>query len=107
MRERSPCRDIDGNEVSARPGSAVENVAEKDISVLNVAVEDIELYQQFWMKTRQEVFRNGAEVFIKSYVNQYMEALPRFLEAYRELTLRAAVPLKNTGLRVKDFPLEI
>ncbi len=98
------CRDIDGNEVIARPGSAVENVAEKDISVLNVAVEDIELYQQFWMKTRQEVFRNGAEVFIKSYVNQYMEALPRFLEAYRELTSERGT-LEKYGIESKGFSL--
>ena len=79
------CKDEQGRERYSKPGSVVDKVPNKQISSYSVSTEDLGLYRNYWVSTRDEVFRSGAKVFINSYAKQYLLFQPKFSVAFSEL----------------------
>lgn len=79
------CEDTSRRERFASPGSIVEKRPDEDLTRIDVDPGDENLYSVYWTGKREEIFRAGAETFVKGYSSQYMSLLPRFLEAYDKL----------------------
>ncbi len=79
------CKDDRSNERYSMPGSVVEKRSGSSLSRVDIDVGDENLYGMYWMNKREEIFRSGAETFVKGYSAQYNNYLPRFLEAYDNL----------------------
>jgi hypothetical protein len=80
------CTSDQGAEQYSRPGQVVENLPEKGLSSAEVAVDSLEEYKESWKSAREEVFKSGAATFIRAYARRYLDYLPRFRRAYRELS---------------------
>jgi len=79
------CKDDQGREVYSKPGSVVDKVPEKRINAQPVSVDDLGLFREYWVSTRDKVFKNGAAVFIQGYANQFLLFEPKFADAFKEL----------------------
>ena len=79
------CEDDRRMQRYASPGSIVEKKSGSSISRVDIDVGDENLYGMYWIGKREEIFRAGAETFVKGYAVQYNNYLPRFLEAYENL----------------------
>ncbi len=90
------CKDDQGRERYSKPGSVVDKVPNKQISSYSVSTEDLGLYRNYWVSTRDEVFRSGAGVFIKGYATQYLLFHPKFSSAFSEL-LEVKTTLERYG----------
>ena len=91
------CEDDRKMERYAMPGSVVEKRPGSSLSRVDIEVGDENLYGMYWTGKREEIFRSGAETFIKAYSTQYNNYLPRFLEAYDNL-LAVKSQLETYGL---------
>ena len=91
------CEDDRSMERFAMPGSVVEKRSGSSLSRIDIDVGDENLYGMYWTGKREEIFRSGAETFIKGYSAQYNNYLPRFLEAYDNL-LAVKSQLETYGL---------
>jgi hypothetical protein len=78
--------DPQGRSAMAKPGQVVQNVPESELSVFAVQPDELGMYRDFWVSSRMEVFKNGADTFIRGYARQYQDFSPRFNEAYRQLS---------------------
>lgn len=72
-------------EAYAEPGSVVTRNYDESLYATSIAVEDIDLYREFWFNQREEVFKRGALTFIKGYYRRYISLLPKFLEAFENM----------------------
>lgn len=79
------CEDDRNMERYAMPGSIVEKRSGSSLSRVDIDVGDENLYGAYWTGKREEIFRSGADTFVKGYSAQYGNYLPRFLEAYDNL----------------------
>ncbi len=79
------CKDNQGREQYSKPGSVVEKVPNKRLSVYSVSTDDLGLYRNYWVSARDEVFKNGAAVFIQGYAKQFLIFEPKFTDAFTEL----------------------
>ena len=79
------CTDDDNNRLTAQEGRIVEKRPDEPVSGIAVDPGDEELYRQFWLNTREEVFKAGAVTFVRGYSHRYRQMLPMFEEAYRDL----------------------
>ena len=79
------CEDDRRMERYAMPGSVVEKRSGSSLSRVDIDVGDENLYGAYWTNKREEIFRSGADTFVKGYSAQYNNYLPRFLEAYDNL----------------------
>ena len=91
------CEDDRKMERFAMPGSVVEKRSGSSLSRVDIDVGDENLYGAYWSGKREEIFRSGAETFVKGYSAQYNNYLPRFLEAYDNL-LAVKSQLETYGL---------
>ncbi len=91
------CEDDRNMERYAMPGSVVEKRSGSTLSRVDIDVGDENLYGMYWTNKREEIFRSGADTFIKGYSAQYNNYLPRFLEAYDNLLAVKSV-LETYGL---------
>lgn len=80
------CEDDRRMERYAMPGSIVEKKSGSSLSRVDIDVGDENLYGTYWTGKREEIFRAGAETFVKGYAVQYENYLPRFLEAFESLS---------------------
>ncbi|ADK82993.1 FecR family protein [Sediminispirochaeta smaragdinae] len=85
------CADPQGRSIYAEPGQVVENVPETEISAFAVAPEDLDTYKNYWISKRMDVFKNGADTFIRGYARQYQNYYPKFEQAYRLLAANRAL----------------
>ncbi|MCK5152807.1 MAG: FecR domain-containing protein [Spirochaetales bacterium] len=90
------CKDEQGRERYSKPGSVVDKVPNKQISSYSVSTEDLGLYRNYWVSSRDKVFRSGAKVFIQGYANQYLLFEPKFSDAFSAL-LDAKATLERYG----------
>ncbi len=79
------CKDDQGRERYSKPGSVVDKVPDKRINSYSVSTEDLGLYRNYWVSARDEVFRNGAKVFIQGYAKQFLLFEPKFSTVFTEL----------------------
>ena len=79
------CRDDKKITRYALPGSVVEKRPGSVLSRVDIDVGYEKLYGEYWNNKREEIFKSGAETFIKAYSAQYNSYLPRFLDAYENL----------------------
>lgn len=79
------CKDNQGREQYSKPGSVVEKVPNNRLSSYSVSAEDLGLYRNYWVSARDEVFKNGASVFIQGYAKQFLVFEPKFTEAFADL----------------------
>ncbi len=98
------CEDTDGGESYAEKGSIVQQNPDSGVKAYNVSPQDIDLYKSYWQKTRDEIFRSAAPMFIKTYGQRYLEYLPKFEEAYEELLVQAGT-LKKYGKNAASYSL--
>jgi len=91
------CKDDQGREKYSKPGSVVDKVPDKRISSYSVSTEDLGLYRNYWVSARDEVFRNGAKVFIQGYAKQYLLFEPKFSAAFSDL-LEVKTTLERYGI---------
>jgi len=96
------CTDQKGREFHAKPGIAVETLSEGISRSISLKAEEIDQYRESWLKTREEIFKTGAELFIKNYALRYLDSLPAFQRAYRNLIKHYPV-LKNAGEDTQRF----
>ncbi|MCF6334958.1 MAG: FecR family protein [Spirochaetales bacterium] len=78
-------KDNQGREKYSRPGSVIAKVPDSGLSSFSVSVDDLGLYRNYWVSSRDEVFRSGAEVFIKGYAKQFLLFEPKFNDAFNAL----------------------
>ncbi|MDA3939747.1 MAG: FecR family protein [Spirochaetia bacterium] len=90
------CKDDQGREQYSKPGSVVDKVPNKRISSYSVSTDDLGLYRNYWVSARDEVFRNGAKVFIQGYSRQFLLFEPKFSTAFSEL-LEVKTTLERYG----------
>ena len=90
------CEDDRKIERFAMPGSVVEKKNGSSLSRIDIDRGDENLYSAYWTGKREEIFKAGAETFVKGYAVQYNNYLPRFLNAY-EKVLSAAPVLETYG----------
>jgi len=79
------CKTEDKAQAYAKPGQVVEKITKKNLSTAQVSVEQLDAYRSDWQQDREEVFKRGAQTFIKGYGLQYQKVRPRFMQAYAEL----------------------
>ena len=91
------CEDDRKMERYAMPGSVVEKRSGSSLSRVDIDVGDENLYGAYWSGKREEIFRSGADTFVKGYSAQFNNYLPRFLEAYDNL-LAVKSQLETYGL---------
>ena len=98
------CTDKQGMELYARPGLAVEKISGESSRTISLKTEEIDAFRESWLKTREEVFKAAAGVFVKTYALRYLDFLPAFQDAYDELVKNYEV-LKSaaTGDRFRSF----
>ncbi len=82
---RVVCRNALGQEFLAEPGSAVEQLRNKQLRRLSVDPETIRGFADDWYRQNLEGFIPNAPAVIKGYARQYLEYLDRFNPAYQEL----------------------
>ncbi len=82
---RVSCQDLNRQEVMAYPGQAVEKVPGDAVASLDVDPDDFDEYRAAWKKERLEIFRSGAPVFLKAYIQQFQRIDPRFEAAVAKL----------------------
>ena len=82
---RVSCQDPEKKEVFAFAGQGVEKVPGDSISSVEVSPDKYDAFRRKWRETRLEIFRSGAPVFLKAYIQQYQRVDPRFEAAYRKL----------------------
>lgn len=95
------CKDNQGREQYSKPGSVVDKVPDKRISSYSVSTEDLGIYRNYWVSARDEVFRNGAKVFIQGYAKQYLLFEPKFSAAFSEL-LKVRTTLERYGNNISS-----
>ncbi len=83
---RVSCQDLNWQEVMAYPGQAVEKVPGDPVASLDVNPSDFDEYRAAWKKERLEIFRSGAPVFLKAYIQQFQRVDPRFEAAVAKLS---------------------
>ncbi len=74
-----------GRKANAQPGTVVQRISDQPPQRTAVSVEDLGLYQDFWVTGRIEAFRAGAPTFIQAFARQHREYYPRFQNAYNQL----------------------
>lgn len=79
------CQDQNQREVIASAGRGAEKVPGQGISPLDVEPDAQEEFKRTWRETRMEIFRAGAPVFFRAYIQQFQQVEPRFAEAYTDL----------------------
>ncbi|MFW5769586.1 MAG: FecR family protein, partial [Spirochaetota bacterium] len=80
---RVVCRNALGQEFLAEPGSAVEQLRNKQLRRLSVDPETIRGFADDWYRQNLEGFIPNAPAVIKGYARQYLEYLDRFNPAYQ------------------------
>ncbi len=90
--------DRQGQQRYSKPGSVVEKVPEKEITAFAVDPSDLGMYRSYWVSARDEVFKAGADTFIKGFARQYLQYKPKFESAYSEL-LKVKTALEKYGSR--------
>lgn len=79
------CSDPQGRTAFAQPGQVVQNVPESPLTAFAVEADELGLFREYWVSSRMEVFKSGADTFIRAYARQYDEFLPKFEAAYRQM----------------------
>lgn len=79
------CRDNEGKEFFAEPGSAVEQRPGELFRQVPVAVSDMERFRKEWYADRLEVFKANPLKAIRFYAQRYGELKERFERAYAGL----------------------
>jgi hypothetical protein len=79
------CREEDGRELTAVPGSVVTQPAGEDFQRVPVAVSDLERFRQDWYAERLEVLKANALKAIRAYALRYVALRERFNRAYAGL----------------------
>lgn len=89
------CTDSQGRELYARPGQGVEQLSDSTSRSVALDPKQIDSFRNSWLQTREEVFKSGADVFIRTYALRYLDALPKFQVNYRDLVKHYDL-LRNT-----------
>ncbi len=97
------CVDSQGKELYARPGSVVEQNSGETSRSVAVKPEEVDAYRGSWLTMREEVFKAGADVFIRTYALRYMDYLPQFQAAYNEM-IKSYSTLRNAVQRGSSTP---
>ncbi|HOV64983.1 MAG TPA: FecR family protein, partial [Spirochaetia bacterium] len=94
---RVACTDNRDQEVLAEAGRVVSKNPNESLKGYAVEPEDLPTYREFWTSTRLEIFKSGADVFVKAYAKQYEEYLKRFTANYGEMLKQRAILEKYTA----------
>ncbi len=98
---RVACEDDKRGQQYAQAGRVVEKRSGESIRRIPVDPGDEELYKEFWVSQREQVFKAGAPTFIRAYSQQYLNTQPQFAEAYQRVLSH-----RNTLLRYGLTPSE-
>jgi hypothetical protein len=85
------CQEEDGAELSAVPGSAVEQSAGEGFQQVPVAVSDLARFRQDWYAERLELFKASPLRAVRFYARRYQELRQRFARAYEALAAQRQV----------------
>ena len=78
------CFDSEGNNLLARPGTAVEQT-DVDFRAIRVAPDTLDDFRREWREERERIFVAGAPQFIKAFAGQFIDYLPFFEKAMDKL----------------------
>ena len=79
------CEDDKRGRQYAQSGRVVEKRSGERVRRIEVDPGDEELYKDFWVGQREQVFKAGAPTFIRAYSQQYRTLQPQFAEAYQRV----------------------
>ncbi len=85
------CSDPQGRTAFAQPGQVVQNVPESPLSAFAVEADELGLFKDYWVSSRMDLFKSGADTFIRGYARQYQDYLPKFEAAYRQMNENRAL----------------
>ncbi len=85
------CRDQQGRELMARPGTAVEHLPGELFRAIPVAVSDLQTFRREWYAGRLSVLKANALRAIRAYAGRYGELSERFRQAYARLMSRREI----------------
>lgn len=79
------CIDENQNEALAGPGRGVEKLPGDSLNGVDIDENEYDQFRTSWRAERLSIFRSGAPVFIRAYVQQNGRLLPRFNAAYSRI----------------------
>lgn len=100
------CEDDQYNQQYAQAGRVVEKRSGETLRRIDVDPGDENLYRNFWINQREQVFKAGAQVFVKAYALQYQSHLAKFTEAYKKVAAHRGV-LELYGREVRDYSSDL
>jgi hypothetical protein len=100
------CEDDQYNQQFAQAGRVVEKRSGETLRRIDVDPGDENLYRNFWINQREQVFKAGAQVFVKAYALQYQSYLAKFTEAYKKVASHRGV-LELYGRDVQDYSSDL
>jgi hypothetical protein len=83
-------QDEDGRERVAVPGQVVEKT-DKEFRSITVPVAQLDTFAGDWLDDREQIFKSGAEVFISSYVKQFLMHYSDYSAAYQRLVEKYSI----------------
>jgi len=85
------CKTEDGQQAYSKPGQVVQKITEKSLETAEISPGQLDDYSAEWLSIREDVFKRGANTFIKGYGRRYIQMRPMFMQAYSNL--KAVEPL--------------
>jgi len=79
------CTTGEGERGFSKPGKVVQKVTEQDLETSDIPAAQLEAFSTEWLSDREDVFKRGANTFIKGYGRRYIQMSPMFMQAYSDL----------------------
>lgn len=77
--------ETDSRTVMAQPGTVAVIDERAQISAMNIAPDDIDLYREYWQGLRLDALKINARLSVQQFSRQWDQQLPRLENAMREL----------------------
>lgn len=79
------CTTDDGQTAFSSPGKVVQKITEQSLETAEVSASQLDDYTAEWLSIREDVFKRGANTFIKGYGRRYIQMRPMYMQAYSNL----------------------
>ena len=96
------CSTEGGEQLFSKPGQVVQKISERPLELTEVSPSQLDDFSDEWSSIREDVFKRGANIFIKGYGRRYIQMRPMYMQAYNGLKkveplLRSVEGMDETG----------